>query len=142
MSEASRAHALAHAAIVHTGSGDAAATLETAEAFHEFMSQDSDAPAAKPATKPAAAKPAAAKPVKPAAAKPPADADDEAGEGEEGDVTKEQVGEAVEALLNANLRDKAMGLFKKYKAKSLSSIQEKDYAAFKQDAEDALMAGG
>lgn len=145
MSEASRAIALQHAATIHHGSGDAQATLETAQAFHDFMSADS---AAKPAaTKPAATKPAATPAKKPVPAKkptPPADDDAEADEGEEaaaeGEVTKEEVGEAIEALLNANLRDKAVALFKKYKAKSLSSVQPEDYAAIKQEAEDALLS--
>jgi hypothetical protein len=145
MSEASRAAALAHAALVHQGSGDGPATLETAEAFHAFISPAADtAPAktpAKTATKPATT------PAKTPAKKPPPppaddDAEDETGEepSEDGEVTKEAVGDAIEALLNANLRDKAMGLFKKYKAKSLSGVKPEDYAAIKQDADDILMA--
>lgn len=149
MSEATRAAALAHAALVHQGSGDASGTLETAEAFHAFIATDATAKGTTAKT-PAATKPAATKPAatKPAAAKkvvPPVDddAEDEAGEAEDaetGEVTKEAAGLAIEALLNANLRDKAMGLFKKYKAKSLSGVKEEDYAAIKQDAEDILMA--
>lgn len=150
MSEATRAAALAHAALVHQGSGDASGTLETAEAFHAFIATDATAkgttaktPAA---TKPAATKPAATKPAATKKVVPPVDddaAEEEPGEEEEateGEATKEAAGLAIEALLNANLRDKAMGLFKKYKAKSLSGVKEEDYAAIKQDAEDILMA--
>jgi hypothetical protein len=129
MSEASRAAALAHAAAVHHGSGDAVATLESAEAFHSFIvgSQEETAAPTKPAK--AAAK-APAKPAKPVEEDAP----------DETEVTKEQVGEAIEALLNANLRPKALGLFKKYGATSLSSLSADNYAAVKQEAEDILMS--
>jgi len=129
MSEASRATALQHAASVHHGSGDSEAVLATAEAFHSFIVGTPEAPAA-----------AAAKPAKPAAKKAPLKAplpvDDDAG-GEE--VSKEQVGEAIEAMLNANLRPAAIKLFKKYGAMSLSGVKPEDYAAVKQDADDALL---
>jgi|HubBroStandDraft_1064217.scaffolds.fasta_scaffold233872_2 hypothetical protein len=133
MSEASRAAALAHAAAVHHGSGDAIATLETAAAFHAYISPAAPEPEAakpKPAT-PAKPKPVAAKPK-------PAPVEEDAAP-EEGEVTKEQVGEAVEAMLNADLRVKAQALFKKYKATSLSSLSVEHYAAFKQEADDALL---
>jgi hypothetical protein len=133
MSEASRAAALAHAAAVHHGSGDAVATLETAAAFHAYISPAAPEPEA---AKPKAATPAKPKPV---AAKPkPAPVEEDAAP-EEGEVTKEQVGEAVEAMLNADLRVKAQALFKKYKATSLSSLSVEHYAAFKQEADDALL---
>jgi hypothetical protein len=136
MSEASRAAALAHAAAVHHGSGDAVATLETAAAFHAYISpatpEPTEAAKPKPAT-PAKPKPVAAKP-RPA----PVEEEEDAAP-EEGDVTKEQVGEAVEAMLNADLRVKAQALFKKYKATSLSSLSAEHYAAFKQEADDALL---
>lgn len=138
MSEASRAAALAHAATVHYGSGDADGALATAELFHAFISGDAPTAPAKPAGKPAPAKPAATKPKK---AAPPAE-DDAAEEEEavgEGDVSKEDVGNAIEALLNANLRDKVIKLYAKFKAKSLSSLKAEDYAAVKQEAEDLLL---
>jgi hypothetical protein len=140
MSEASRAAALAHAAMVHQGSGDAAAALETAESFHSFIAGDAPPAAQTKATKPAGT--AAKKTATKAATKPApedTDADAEAEGGEEGEVTKEQVGAAVEALLNANMRDQVIALFKKYKAKSLSSVKEEDYASIKQDAEDLML---
>lgn len=142
MSEASRAAALAQAATVHYGSGDAEGTLATAEMFHAFVT-GGDAPSgtAKPATKAVApaAKPAAAKPAK-KVTPPPADDDAEDEPAAESDgPTKEEVGEAIEALLNANLRDKVIKLFAKYKAKSLSSVKPEDYAAIKTDAEDLLL---
>jgi hypothetical protein len=134
MSEASRAAALAHAAAVHHGSGDAVATLETAAAFHAYI-----LPATPEPTEAAKPKPVTPAKPKPVAAKPkPAPVEEDAAP-EEGDVTKEQVGEAVEAMLNADLRVKAQALFKKYKATSLSSLSVEHYAAFKQEAEDALL---
>jgi hypothetical protein len=134
MSEASRAAALAHAAAVHHGSADPGGTLITAEAFHAFITGAAEE-TAKP-TKPVAAKapPKPAKPAKPVA--PPAEEDAP----DETEVTKEQVGEAIEALLNANLRPKALGLFKKYGATSLSSLSADNYAVVKQEAEDILMS--
>jgi hypothetical protein len=130
MSEASRAAALQHAAMIHQGSGDPIAALETAEAFHSFIVGNG---AAEPA--PAAAKPKVpSKPVtvtKPkVAAKPEPDADA---------VTKEQVGEAIEGLLNADLRKQAIALFKKFGATSLSSLAEENYAAVKEAAEGLLL---
>ena len=120
MSEASKAAALAHAASVHQGSGDAEATLATAEAFHNFITggagdvqQSNSSTAKREATKPAAAKPAAKPAVKKPATKPApvedaaedVEAETEAADGEE--VTKEAVGEALEALvsLGYNQRD-------------------------------------
>ena len=133
MSEASKAAALAHAATIYAGSGDSVGTMAAALMFHEFIvgADKVEAP------KPAPAKPAAAKPTKPVA-EPEPDSDSDAPA--EGEVTKEQVGEAIEQLLNANLRKAAIALFAKYGAKSLSGVKPEDYAAIKQDAEDALMA--
>lgn len=139
MSEASKAAALAHAATVHYGSGDAEGTLATAKLFHAFVS--GDAPAT-PATGKALAATTAGKKVPAATGKkaPPADdAEEEATVVESDGPTKEEVGEAIEALLNANLRDKVIKLFAKYKAKSLSSVKPDDYAAIKNDAEDMLL---
>jgi hypothetical protein len=134
MSEASRSTALAHAIAVH-GPGDPDAVLVTAERFHAYMTDAT--PEAKPvksaAAKPAAAKPAAAKP-KPAPEPEPEEVADT------DEVTKEQVGEAIEAMLNANLRNEAIALFAKYKAKSLSGVKPEDYAALKQAAEDAVLS--
>lgn len=142
MSEASRIAALAHAATVHYGSGDAEGTLATAELFHQFVAGDGATTApVKTATK-------AATPVKAAAKQPkkvvaPIEPEDDAAEdeapAEEGDVSKDDVGNAIEALLNANLRDKVIKLYSKFKAKSLSSLKPEDYAAVKQEAEDLLL---
>jgi hypothetical protein len=138
MSEASRAAALAHAATVHYGSGDAEGTLATAELFHQFVAGNAEAATKPAATKPAATKPAATKPKK---AAPPVDEDaaEEEPTTESDGPTKEEVGEAIEALLNANLRDKVIKLYAKFKAKSLSSVKPEDYAAIKQEAEDLLL---
>jgi hypothetical protein len=150
MSEASKAAALAHAAAVHHGSGDAEAALATAEAFHQFITggagdvgQSNSSTAKREATKPAAPK----KPAKPATKPvPPADddvtdeeaPDTETEDGEE--VTKEQVGESIEALLNANLRKEAIALLGKFGAKGLSGIKPADYAKVKAGADNLLLS--
>ena len=130
MSEASRAAALQHAAALYHGSGDAEATLATAEAFHTFITGGNGAAEPAPATtKPkVAAKPATV--TKPAKAAPQPDEDA---------VTKEQVGEAIEGLLNADMRKQAVALFKKFGATSLSSLAEENYAAVKEAAEGLLL---
>lgn len=139
MSEASRAAALAHAATVHYGSGDAEGTLATAELFHQFVAGDGAA------TTPAktVAKTPVKTPVKTVKkVVTPVEPEDDGAEeptSEEGDVTKEDVGNAIEALLNANLRDKVIKLYTKFKAKSLSSVKPEDYAAIKEAAEDLLL---
>jgi hypothetical protein len=122
--------ALQHAASVHHGSGDSEAVLATAEIFHSFIV---GTPEVSAAAAPKSAKKAAVK----APAKTPPPLDDDAG-GEE--VTREQVGEAIEAMLNANMRKQAVELFAKYKAKSLSGVKPEDYAAVKQDADDVLLS--
>lgn len=128
MSEASRAAALQHAAALYHGSANPEAVLDAAEAFHAFIAGAGDV---KQPTKPAATKPAA-KPK--AAAKPEPEAAPD-----EGAVSKEQVGESIEAMLNADMRKQAIALFAKYGAKSLSGVKAEDYAAIKQDADDALL---
>ena len=132
MSEASRAIALQHAAAVHHGSGDSQAVLETAEAFHAFISGGT--PAEAPPVKVLEKKKAAPKPAKVAPPVVEEDAEPAADE-----VSKEQVGEVIEAMLNANMRKEAVALFAKYKAKSLSGVKPEDYAALKQDADDLLL---
>ena len=129
MSEASRAAALQHAATVHQGGGDPVAALETAEAFHAFIVGGGDAPAKATPAK-AAAKATPAKAAAKAVAQPESDEDA---------ITKEQVGESIEAMLNADMRKQAIALFAKYGAKSLSGVKTEDYAAIKQDADDALL---
>lgn len=129
MSEASRAIALQHAATVHTASGDADAVLAAAERFHAFIvGGEEKAPAKATAVKPAAAAKPKAPPTKAAPEPEP-----------EATVTKEQVGESIEAMLNANMRNEAIALFKKYGAKSLSGVKPEDYGQIKQDADDALL---
>jgi len=134
MSEASRAIALQHAAAVHHGSGDTEMVLATAEAFHDFIVNqvspvDQAVTPAKTAKAPKKAAPAkVVPPVVEEDAEPAAD-----------EVSKEQVGEVIEAMLNANMRKQAVELFAKYKAKSLSGVAQSDYAALKQDADDLLL---
>ena len=136
MSEASRAAALQHAAAVHQGSGDPVAILETAEAFHAFITSGSNG--ADITVAPKAAKAAAATPKQPAKPKPQPKTEPE--EEDEAAVTKEEVGASIEALLNANLRAKAVALIGKYGAKSLSGVDPSNYAALKAAAYDLLMS--
>ena len=139
MSEASKAAALAYAATVHHGSRDAESTIATAEAFHDFISgADKAAAPAPPAKAPAPPAKAPAPPAKAPPKKAPPAEEPEADADEDG-VTKEQVGEAIEALLNADMRPQVMKLFAKFKAKSLSGVKPEDYAAFKTAAEDLLL---
>lgn len=131
MSEASRAAALQHAAMIHQGGGDPVAALETAEAFHAFITGGEDIKQpAKAAPAKAPAKATQAKAATKAVAQPEPDEDA---------ITKEQVGESIEAMLNADMRKQAIALFAKYGAKSLSGVKTEDYAAIKQDADDALL---
>lgn len=132
MSEASRATALQHAAAVFHGSGDPEAVLGAANAFHAFIADNGDTPAKPAATKSAPTKPATA--AKKTVAKPEPEVPNEDA------VTKEQVGEAIEALLNADMRKQAIALFAKFNAKSLSGVAAEDYAAVKQAADDLLMS--
>jgi alkanesulfonate monooxygenase SsuD/methylene tetrahydromethanopterin reductase-like flavin-dependent oxidoreductase (luciferase family) len=129
MSEASRAAALQHAAALFHGSANPEAVLETAEAFHAFIVGGGEAPAKATPAK-AAAKATPAKAAAKAIAQPESDEDA---------ITKEQVGESIEAMLNADMRKQAIALFAKYGAKSLSGVKTEDYASIKQDADDALL---
>jgi hypothetical protein len=136
MSEASRAAALQHAAAVHHGTGDTPAALAAAEAFHNFIvgGNTGETKQAEPAKAPKPAK--AAAPAKAPKAAPEPEPEPEANEDA---VTKEQVGESIEAMLNANLRTKAIALFAAYGAKSLSGVKPEDYAALKGEADDLLL---
>jgi hypothetical protein len=135
MSEASRAIALQHAVALHHGSGDHDEALFTAQAFHDFIVGNAGAAtqSAEP-VKVLEKKKAAPKPAKVA---PPVVEED--AEPAVDEVSKEQVGEVIEAMLNANMRKQAVELFAKYKAKSLSGVKPEDYAALKQDADDLLL---
>jgi hypothetical protein len=135
MSEASRAAALQHAAAVHHGSGNTAEALAAADAFHAFITGESNVQTV-PVKAAAPAK--AAKVVVPPKQKPAPEPIEDESDIEV--ITKEQVGEAIEAMLNANLRNEAIALFAKYKAKSLSGVKPEDYAALKQAAEDAVLS--
>jgi len=135
MSEASRAIALQHAVALHHGSGDLDAARATAEAFHDFIVNKDQGEIAEAApVKVLEKKKAAPKPAKVAPPVVEEDAEPAADE-----VSKEQVGEVIEAMLNADMREQAVELFAKYKAKSLSGVKPEDYAALKQDADDLLL---
>ena len=81
------------------------------------------------AMKPAATKPAAVKAATKAAPAPAPEpeptAEAEAAEA----VTKEQVGNVIVALIQANQRDAAVKLLGSYGAKAVSEVKEADYAA-------------
>lgn len=164
MSEATRAMALDQAVkIVIAQCVKGADVLPLAEQYNEFLTADSTnktagATTAKPATtaaKPAAAaaKPAAAKP----AAKPAKTEDDLANEAiaaqrereaaqdaaeaaGDGGPTKEQVGEAINAMLAANLRKEAVALLAKFGAKSVSGVPVEKYAELVEEAEGLLVS--
>ena|ERR1017187_4456644 len=124
MSENNRAQALAGALTLNSN-GTAEEVLATAEAFLAFLSgEEAEATpvkAAKPAKSPKS-------PPKPEPEKDEAEA-----------VSKQLVGEAVEKLLGANKRAEAVALMKKFKATSVSSLDEKHYAAFLEEADALLM---
>ena len=116
-----RAIALSEA--IKSGATD---VLATAKSFLAFLNGDED-------TQPEQE----AKPAK--VAKPTKAAKQEPKEEPEG-PTKEQVGAAVEKLLASNKRKEAIALMGKYKATSVSSLDEKHYADFLEGAETILMA--
>jgi hypothetical protein len=147
MSEATRAIALANAVAIHGGKADAATVLETAESLHSFLMGDAVQAASQPkaatkaATKPTTAKPVKAKPQPELEPEPEPEVEDDApADGDDG-VTKEACGEALTALLEANLRTQALALFKKHGASSMGSLSPAKYAAFVVDAENLLLTG-
>jgi hypothetical protein len=54
--------------------------------------------------------------------------------------TKEDVSAVVEKLLGADKRKEAVALMKKFKATSVSSLSEADYAVFLEEAEEILLS--
>ena len=150
--------ALQHAVAV-TKTPDEA--LAAAKKFHAFLTGGADAPArpaagaaaaGKPATpgKAATGKPATLKgqaPEEKAAARLAAreaaraaaeDADPEA-DATDG-PTKQEVGEAIKALMAAGMRPQAKELLAEYGAEALSGIPEENYAEFIEKANDLLVA--
>lgn len=83
---------------------------------------------------PAAAKAAKASKPAPKAEAPVEEVEEAAG------PTKDAVSKAVESLLKANKRQEAIDLMAQFKAKSVSTIQESDYAAFIEAADEILLA--
>ena len=85
--------------------------------------------------------PAAAKPAKVAKPAPKVEAPAEEVELEEASgPTKDEVSKVVEGLLKANKRDAAIALLKKFKAVSVSTLKESDYAAFLEEAQEIELA--
>lgn len=164
MSQASRAVALQNAVALAVVLGTTLAeTLDSANLMNAFLNAD-EAPAATVEVKTtlvkgtaavAADKAAAAKKATPATVKKPAKTEEqlaaevaasqaatEAAQdaGDDLKELKERAGKATADLLAANLRDKAVGLFKKYGAKSVSSVPEDKLAAFIDEAEGLLLS--
>jgi hypothetical protein len=160
MSDNLRVIALQHAVAV-TKTGDEA--LAAAGKFHAFLSGTAPAaaagkaPAATAAGKPAAGKAATGKPA--AAATPEAKAaarlaaknaaaaaaedaaeDPDAGEGEPEGPTKQEVGDAIKALMAANMRTQAKDLLAEFGAEALSGLAPDDYPAFIEKANELLIA--
>jgi hypothetical protein len=148
VSEATKAVALQHAVAIHGQIGDHAPILATAKALDAFMNSENPSgaakvatPAAKPATPTTTTKAPAkvATPAKTAPKKAAPPADDDAPEAD--GPTKEEVGESVQAMLDADRRDEAVALFAEYGGKSLSTVPPENYAALKQALDDALLTG-
>lgn len=111
---------------VATSGASPSVIVEVAQTFLDFLNS-TEVPAAKPAPK------AVAK-VKEVKGKEP----EPVVETPKG-PTKVQVGEAVEKMLGANKRDEAVALMKTFKAASVSTLKESDYAAFLEGADAILM---
>ena len=140
MSEATRAVALQHAVATAAGEG-VDAVLEAAHKFHAFMVSDTHPTA--PATPATPAKPAAtpAKPAAKAATKPAKSEEQivaeavakgaaEAEAAADAAPTKEDVGKAIQSMLQANKRAEAVALLKEYNASSASGVPPGSYAEF------------
>ena len=54
--------------------------------------------------------------------------------------TKDDVSKIVESMLKANKRTEAIALMEKFKATSVSTLKESDYAAFLDAADEILLA--
>jgi hypothetical protein len=135
MSEATKHMALVQAIALFSKVGALPGViLDTAAQFDAFLTGTAQPKAAKvvaPATKPA-------KPAKPpvveeddeddADADEEVEAEDEPEDDEEG-ITKEQVGEAIAALIDNDQKDDAIAILTKFKAKSLSSLKPESYEA-------------
>ena len=134
-----RVYALQEAVKSNEGA-TAEAILEAASRFMDFLNGSgyvADANVEEDA-KPEPAKAAkAAKPAKPAKVSKPTPEPEVA---EPAGPTKEEVGNAVQAMLSANLRDPAIKLMEKYKAKSVSTLDPTHYAAFLKAANEILLA--
>ena len=131
-----RVYALQEAVKSNEGA-TAEAILEAASRFMDFLNGSgyvADANVEED-TKPEPAK--AAKPAKPAKVSKPTPEPEVA---EPAGPTKEEVGNAVQAMLSANLRDPAIKLMEKYKAKSVSTLDPTHYAAFLKAANEILLA--
>ena len=116
--------------------------LEAAEAYLSFLvageageAVNKALPAAKPTAepKPAAKPKPAAEPKAAPAPAPKTDMD------EQDEILEDTVGNVVSRLIKGGKRDNAVALLKKYKATSVSSLDEKHYAAFLEEADALLM---
>lgn len=137
MSEATKSQALAHAIAFLAGSTqDATDAIAVASHFATFIEGAAEAPAKTPAR---VATPAPKPKPKPKP-KPAPEPEEAEGEVAEEDVTKDEVGDAIQALINADMVEEATALFTKYKAKSLGKLDPKYYEMVKEEAEALLPA--
>lgn len=146
MSEATRVAALSAAvSIAPKGTTEASVILELAMEFDAFINASDVAKAAKavkalttkaePEKVPTKKKTVIEPVSESEEAEDPKEIEEEADEEvKEDGPTKEQVGEAIEEMLNANLRDELKAMLKRYKATSLSSIPKEKYPAFLKEA--------
>jgi hypothetical protein len=137
MSEATKSTALAHAIAFIGTSGDPDEVMQVAAKFAAFIEGAAEAPA-KPAAPKAAPAKAATPAPKPKKAAPEPEPEETEEEAETEGLTKEQVGESIQALIDADMIDEATAIFKKYKAPSLGTLNPKYYEKVKAEA-DALL---
>jgi len=150
MSEATRCVALAEAVKFCAGA-ELSTAMQTAQAFFDFLNNESPKTMQTHSTPTTSAKtPAVDKPKKDVAAKAAAKTEAvlkaemmervKATETAANVTTREMVGKAVENMLKANKREEAKGLLKQFGATSVSSVPEDDYEAFVLAA-DGILAG-
>jgi nucleoid-associated protein YgaU len=139
MSEATKSTALAHALQHHHGlASEDSEVIATAAKFAAFIEGAAEAPAKTAAPKTAAPAKAATPAPKPKKAAPEPEPEETEEEAETEGLTKEQVGESIQALIDADMIDEATAIFKKYKAPSLGKLDPKFYEKVKAEA-DALL---
>jgi hypothetical protein len=138
MSEATKSTALAHAIALIGKDGDPEEVMQVAAKFATFIEGAAEMPANRIPPKAAAPVKGAAPAAKPKKAAPEPEPEETEEEAETEGLTKEQVGESIQALIDADMIDEATAIFKKYKAPSLGKLDPKFYEKVKAEA-DALL---